>query len=148
MIDVNKSLKMSQKKDREEKVKLTNEFNLITAPNDVYKLWSNIITNAAHGELFNLNTNKKFNAKEGWNLKNCMLTQEYFKFLGNLSYDELWKLAKHIFNQISRKRTYSYSKVTIKPISSILDSCYTTKEWAEKKKHKYLVKREIYKIDT
>ena len=73
LIEVNKSLKISKTKTKEEKLKFTNELRLITAPDDVYKLWSEVISTAAQGELFNLDTDKKFNAKKDWNLENCML---------------------------------------------------------------------------
>ena len=125
MIEVNKSLKISKTKAKEEKLKLTNELRLITAPDDIYKLWSEVISAAAHGELFNPDTDKKFNAREGWNPENCMLNWEFFKHLGNLSYDELSKLTKHLLNQGNKKQRHSYPKVTVKKISSVLDDCYT-----------------------
>ena len=56
MIDVVKSLKMTKKKDKSERLKLFNELKLITALEDIYRLWSDVITNAAHGELYNPNT--------------------------------------------------------------------------------------------
>ena len=63
MIDVVKSLKMTKKKDKSERLKLLNELKLITAPEDIYRLWSDVITNAAHGEFYNPDTNLKFNAR-------------------------------------------------------------------------------------
>lgn len=147
LIDVNKSLKIAKTKAKEEKLKLTNELKLITAPDEVYKLWSEVISAAAHGELMNPDTEKKFNAREDWNPENCMLTREFFKYLGNLSHDELAKLANHILNQTGPKRTHSYPKVTIKAISSNLESCYTTKEWSERRKRKHLVKKELHTIN-
>ena len=48
LIEVNKSLKISKTKAREEKLKLTNELQLIIAPDEVYKLWSEVISIAAH----------------------------------------------------------------------------------------------------
>ena len=126
LIEVNKSLKISKTKAREEKLKLTNKLRLITAPDEVYKLSSEVISAAAHGELLNPDTDMMFNAKQDWNPENCMLNCEFFKHLGNLSYDELLKLAKHLLNHSSEKRIHSYPKVTVKKISSVLDNCYTT----------------------
>ena len=126
LIEVNKSLKISKTKAKEEKLKLTNELRLITAPDDVYKLWSKVISAAAHGELFNPDTNKKFNAKKDWNPENCMLNREFFRHLGNLSYGELSKLAKHLLNQGGEKHKHSYPKVIVKKISSVINDCYTT----------------------
>ena len=76
-----------------------------------------------------------------------MLNHEFFKHLGNLSYNELSKLAKHLLNQSSEKRSHSYPKVTVKKISSVLDDCYTTAEWVERRKRKNLVMKELHAID-
>ena len=65
-----------------------------------------------------------------------MLTHEFFKFLGNLSYQELGKLAKFILNIPYAKRKPPYPKVTIKAITKVLDSHYTTKDWVERQKRK------------
>lgn len=146
LIDVNKNLKLAKTKNREKKLKITNELKLICAPNDVYDLWKEVITAAAHGELINPDTDKKFNARTDWNPDNCMLTREYFKFLGNLSYEELKKLANHILCRTRGNGKFSYPKVTIKAINSVLESCYTTKEWVERRKRKHLVKRELHAI--
>ena len=147
LIEVNKSLKICKMKAKEEKLKLMNELQLITAPDNLYKLWSEVISAAAHGELFNPDTNKKFNTKKDWNPENCMLNQEFFRHLGNLSYIELSKLAKHLLNQGGEKRRHSYPKVTVKKISSVIDDCYTTEEWVERHKRKNLVMKELHAID-
>ena len=49
----------------------------------------------------------------------------------------------HILNRPNDKRIYSYPKVTIKGISSVLPSCDTAKEWIERRKRKMLVKKEM-----
>ena len=141
MIDVNKNLRIAKTTKKEEKLKLTNELKLITAPDDVYKLWAEVITAVAFGELVNPDMGRKFNARDGWNLENCMLTREFFKHLGNLSYDELATLARHMLNQTGEKRKQPYPKVTVKSVSSVLDSCYTAGEWSERRKRKHLVKK-------
>ena len=147
MIDVNKSLRISRTKGVEEKVKLVNELKIITAPEEIYNLWSEVISSAAHEELYNLNTGSKFNEKENWKQESCMLSREYFKWLGNLSLQDLEKLAKHLLNQSGEKRKFPYPKVTIKSISSMLESCYSTKDWVERRKRKQLVKRKLNNID-
>ena len=53
----------------------------------------------------------------------------------------------HLLNQFGEKRKFLYPKVTIKAISSVLESCYSTKEWVERRKRKQLVKRELNNID-
>ena len=147
MIDVNKSLKISKTKGAEEKLKLVNELKIITAPADIYNLWSEVISSAAHGELYNPDTSMKFNEKEGWRHESCMLSCEYFKWLGNLSLNDLQRLAKHLLNQSGEKRKHLYPKVTVKAISSVLESCYSTRDWVERRKRKQLVKRELNNID-
>ena len=99
------------------------------------------------GELVNPDTGKKFNTQEGWNPENCMLTREFFKHLENLSYDELATLARHMLNQTGKKRKQLYPKVTVKSVSSVLDSCYTSSEWSKRWKQKHLVKKELHQID-
>ena len=123
-----RTFKLPRPLKKEEKLKLTNKLKLITAPDDVYKLWAEVITTAAFGELVNLDKERKFNAQDGWNPENCMLTREFFKHLGNLSYDELATLAKHVLNQTGEKRKQPYPKVTVKSVSSVLDNCYTAGE--------------------
>ena len=76
-----------------------------------------------------------------------MLSWEYFKWLNNLTLKDLERLAKHLLNDSREKQKFSYPKVTIKAISSVLESCYITKEWVERRKRKQLVKRELYNID-
>nr|PNR27966.1 hypothetical protein PHYPA_028558 [Physcomitrium patens] len=147
LIDVNKSLRISRTKGAEEKLKLVNELKIITAPEPIYNLWSEVISSAAHGELYNPDTSAKFNEKENWKQESCMLSREYFKWLGNLSLNDLERLAKHLLNQSGEKQKFPYPKVTIKSISSVLESCYSTKDWVERRKRKQLVKKELDNID-
>ena len=76
-----------------------------------------------------------------------MLSREYFKWLGNLSLQDLERLAMHLLNQSGEKRKFPYLKVTITAISSVLESCYSTKEWVQRRKRKQLVKRELNNVD-
>ena len=147
MIDVSKSLRFSQSKNAEEKLKLVNELKIITAPENVYNLWSEVISVAAHGELINPDTFQKFNQKENWKEESCLLSREYFKWLGNLTLHDLERLANHLLNQSGEKRKFPYPKVTIKAISSVLESCYSTKDWVEQRKRKQLIKKELNNID-
>ena len=140
MIDVNKSLRISRTKGAEEKLKLVNELKIITAPEEIYNLWSEVISRVAHGELYNPDTGSKFNEKENWKQESCLLSPEYFKWLSNLSLQDLERLAMHLLNQSGEKRKFLYPKVMIKAISFVLESCYSTKEWVERRKRKQLVK--------
>ena len=136
MIDVNKSLRISRTKGTEEKLKLVNELKIITAPKEIYNLSSEVISRAEHGELHNPDTGSKFNEKENWKQESCTLSREYFKWLGNLSLQDLERLAKHLLNQSGEKRKFLYPKVTIKSISSVLESCYSPKDSVERRKRK------------
>lgn len=55
---------IAKKKGGKEKMKLINELKIITAPKDVYNLWSEVINNFVHGELFDHDMLMKFNKKE------------------------------------------------------------------------------------
>ena len=110
MIDVNKSLQISRTKGAEEKLKLVNKLKIITAPKEIYNLWSEVISRAAHGELYNPDTGSKFNEKENWKQESCLLSREYFKWLGNLSLQDLGRLAMHLLNQSREKRKFPYPK--------------------------------------
>ena len=66
MIGVNKSLRISKTKGAVEKLKLINELKIITAPEEIYNLWSEVISSVVHGELYNPDTGAKFNEKENW----------------------------------------------------------------------------------
>ena len=147
MIDMNKSFRISRMKGAEEKLKLVNELKIITTPEEIYNLWSEVISRAAHGELYNPDTGSKFNEKENWKQESCMLSREYFKWLGNLNFQDLERLAMHLLNQSGEKRMFPYPKVTIKAISFVLESYYSTKEWIERRKRKQLVKWELNNID-
>jgi hypothetical protein len=78
--------------------------------------------------------------------KDEVFNQKFFKWLGNLSKTDHCAFAKHILNHHNDKCSYSYPVVTIKTISSILISYYSTKEWIECQKRKQLVKRELNKM--
>ena len=106
-----------------------------------------MISAAAHGELMNPDTGEKFNEKTNWRPESCLLSREYFKWLGNLTLHDLERLANHILNQSGEKRKFPYPKVTIRSISSVLESCYSSKDWVERRKRKQLVKKELHNID-
>ncbi len=61
MLDVVKSQKATSRKGGEEKLKITNELKIITAPHNVFNLWSEVISSVAHKELIDLDMLMKFN---------------------------------------------------------------------------------------
>lgn len=90
---------------------------------------------------------KKFKENKSWTPeKDRVLNWEFFKWLGNLSEADHYAFAKHILNRSGDNRLYSYPKVTMKTISSVLISCYRAKEWIERRKRKQLVRRELNKL--
>ena len=52
-----------------------------------------------------------------------------------------------MLNRFGDKRTLPYPKVTIKNITSVLESCYSLKDWVERVKRKKMVKKELHLID-
>jgi len=107
-----------------------------------------VISSNAHGELIDPKTLLPFNKRFGWKSKSGNLMLEFFKWLGNLSYNDMAKFAKHILQINTGERAHDYPKVTIKQVSSVLESCYTCKEWVERRKRKYLVKKEMDHLDS
>ena len=56
-------------------------------------------------------------------------------------------MALHMLNRSGDKRTLPYPKVTIKNITCVLESCYSSKDWVERVKRKKMVKKEFHLID-
>jgi len=63
-----------------------------------------------------------------WKSELGNLSHEYFKWLGNLTYKDLVKLAKHILMTDAEDRIYAWPKVTIKQVLSVLESCHSSKD--------------------
>jgi hypothetical protein len=61
MIDVKKAQKaLSSKKIKEQDVNIHNEIKIITASDDVYNLWSEVISCQSQGELIDPESMQKF----------------------------------------------------------------------------------------
>ena len=147
MIDVNKNHQLSKKKGGDDKLKLTNELKIISAPDDVYGLWAELIVCASTGDLVDPDTCMKFNERNNWKQESCAISRDFFKPLGNLSYHDFKRMALHMLNRSGDKRTLPYPKVTIKNITSVLESYYSSKDWVERVKRKKMVKKELHPID-
>ena len=65
-----------------------------------------------------------------------MLTQEFFKFLGNLSEADHAKLCRHILNRSGPSRKLPHPKVIVKQPTTMVEDCYSVKEWIEHRKKK------------
>jgi hypothetical protein len=127
------------------------EIKIITSQDETIELWSKVISSHSQGELFDPETNplKKFKENKSWRPeKDGVLNREFFKWLGKLSESDHRAFAMYILNCPNDKRPYAYPKVTMKTISSVLISCYSTKEWIERHKRKQLVKRELNRMNS
>ena len=128
MIDVNKNHQLSKKKGADDKLKLTNKLKIISAPDDVYGSWAELIVCASTSDLVDPDTCMKFNERNNWKQESCAISRDFFKPLGNLSYHNFKKMVLHMLNRSGDKRTLPYPKVTIKNITSVLESCYSSKD--------------------
>jgi len=64
MIDVNKNHMLAKKKSGDDKLELVNELKIISAPDDLFSLWSEVIIVIALGELYDSDKDIKFNERE------------------------------------------------------------------------------------
>lgn len=103
-----------------------------------------VIFIVVHSKLMDRDTMMKFKEESNQKVNNKMLSHKFLKQLGSLSIDDLAKLAKYILNLENPKHLLLYLKMTIKAILSVLETCYTAKEWMNRWKRKQLVKRELH----
>lgn len=146
MIDVKKAQKaLSSKKIKEQDVNIHNEIKIITASDDVYNLWSEVISCQSQGELIDPESMQKFKDLKNWSPdKDGVISREFFKWLGNLSEANLKRLAEHLLNKPDPKRSDAYPKVTMKKPTAVLQNCYSAKDWLERCKRKQIVRRQIH----
>jgi len=55
---------LAKKKGRDDKLKLVNELKIISAPNDLFSLWSEVIIVVVLGKLYYPDKDIKFNESE------------------------------------------------------------------------------------
>lgn len=100
------------------------------------------------GELMDPESLKKYKEIKGWKPeRDGQINREFFKFMGNMSTEDHKKLALHLLNRSGARRRHAYPKVTMKKVNSILESCYSSKDWIERKKRKQLVRRELHRLE-
>jgi hypothetical protein len=151
MIDVNKQLShvsaSTSKKADKSMTNLHNEIKIITSSDETFELWSELISNYAQGYLIDPDTEKKFKENKNWApQKDGILNREFFKWIGNLTEADHRDLCRHMLNKSGPKRKYPYPKVTMKVTNGVLSSCYTAKEWLERRKRKHILRQELLKI--
>ena len=118
---------------------LTNKVKIITSFDDTFKLWQEVISCAARGDLIDVDLKDltKFKDHKNFELeKDGVLTCEFFKFLGNLFEADHAKLCRHILNRSSPSRKLLQLKVVVKQPMTIVVDCYLVKEWIERQKEK------------
>ena len=117
MIDVAKHQLELRKGAKNKLLILTNEVKIITSSDDTFKLWQEVISCATQGHLIDVDLKEltKFKDHKNFKLeKDRVLTQEFFKFLGNLSEVDQAKLCRHILNCLGPSRKLSHPKVVVK----------------------------------
>ena len=145
-----KNLRSSSSKSRKanDALNIQNEIKIITADDSTFELWSEVISAHSTGELTDPESGKKFKEIKGWKPeRDGQLNREFFKFMGNMSTEDHRKLALHLLNRSGDARRHTYPKVTMKKVSSVLESCYSSKDWIERRKRKQLVRKELDKLD-
>ncbi|KAG0594496.1 hypothetical protein M758_UG082500 [Ceratodon purpureus] len=151
MIDVAKHQAMVAKKGGKNTISLTNELFIITSSDETWDLWKEVIASAACGGLIDPDSeppHKKFYERKGFVPdKDGTLPREFFKWLGNLTEADHQKMCKHILHKSGPSRKYTYPKVTIKQNTSVLEDCYSVKEWAERRKRKAVAQAEFNNIN-
>ncbi|KAG0574643.1 hypothetical protein KC19_VG279300 [Ceratodon purpureus] len=151
MIDVAKHQAMVAKKGGKNTISLTNELFIITSSDETWDLWKEVIASAACGGLIDPDSeppHKKFYERKGFVPdKDGTLPREFFKWLGNLTEADHQKMCKHILHESGPSRKYTYPKVTIKQNTSVLEDCYSVKEWAERRKRKAVAQAEFNNIN-
>ncbi|KAG0597313.1 hypothetical protein M758_UG327500, partial [Ceratodon purpureus] len=152
MIDVAKHQAMVAKKGGKNTISLTNELFIITSSDETWDLWKEVIASAACGGLIDPDTeppHKKFYERKGFVPdKDGTLPREFFKWLENLTEADHQKMCKHILHKSGPNRKYTYPKVTIKQNTSVLEDCYSVKEWAERRKRKAVAQAEFNNINS
>ena len=94
---------------------------------------------AARGDLIDVDSKELTKFKDHKNFepeKDGMLTREFFKFLGNLFEADHENLCRHILNWSGPSRKLPHPKVVVKQSTTVVEDCYSVKEWIERRKKK------------
>jgi hypothetical protein len=149
MIDVARSQAELRKSGKSKALSLTNEVKVITSSDETFKLWQEVISAAAHGDLVDVDKEgmPKYKDVKNWvPAADGMLNREFFKFLGNMSETDHAKMCKHILGRSGPSRKLAWPKVTIKQPTSFLEDSYSAKEWAERRKRKEVARMELHNL--
>ena len=102
LIDVKQNQKETNRearKGKEPMIDLHNKIKIITASNEVFALWSELISKYSQGELLDPESCKKMKLNPRWApLKERILKREFFKWLGNCDEKDHRKLCLHLLH--------------------------------------------------
>ena len=108
---------------------------IITSSDDTFKLWQEVISCVARGDVIDVDLKELTKFKDHKNFKpekDGVLTREFFKFLGNLFEADHAKLCRHILNCSSLFQKFLHLKVVVKQPTIVIEDCYSVKEWIER----------------
>ena len=143
MIEVKKS-QGALSKSKAADVNITNEIKIITASDEVYELWKEVISRQSQGLLLDPESMKPLRDVRSWDPENDgVLKREFFKHLGNTAEYDLKRLALHLLNRMP-KRTLLHPKVMMKKCNFVIVDCYSAKEWLECNKRKQAMRKYLY----
>ena len=149
MIDVAKHQLELRKDARNKLLTLTNKVKIITSSDETFKLWQEVISCAARGDLIDVDSKELTKFKDHKNFepeKDGVLTWEFFKFLRNLSKANHAKLSRLILNRSGPSRKLPHPKVVVKQPTTVVKDCYSMKEWIERRKKKATARFQLHLI--
>ena len=149
MIDVAKHQLELRKGAKNKLLTLTKEVKIITSSNETFKLWQEVISCAAQGDLIDVDSKELTKFKDHKNFepeKDGVLTREFFKFLENLSEADHAKLCRHILNRSGPSWKLPHLKFVVKQPMTVVKDYYSVKEWIEHRKKKATARFQLHLI--
>ena len=149
MFDVAKHQLELRKDAKNKLLTLTNKVKIITSSDETFKLWQEIISCVAQGDLIDVDSKDLTKFKDHKNFeseKDGVFTREFFKFFGNLSEADHTKLCRHILNRSGPSRKLLHPKVVVKQPTTVVEDFYSVKEWIERQKKKAMAHFQLHLI--
>ena len=143
MINVKKNQDAASR-NQHDKLDIHNEIRLITTSDKGYNLYKEVISNHSKGLLIDLATLQPMKDTKNWDReRDGVLSREIFKWMGNMTEDDLRRLTVHILNRTPGK-TYPHPKVTVKKLHAVILDCYNIGIWLERVKRKQAVRKYLW----
>lgn len=125
---------------------LRGEIYLITSSDFVWGKWKRVFERHETGDLIDPDTGKFFREANGFTFMKP-LVREFFRALQGLSEYDIGRAAFHILHsEATPKRTWIHPKIVFTKPKNFVPSCYSMREWAERKKMKTTILHELHKI--